>query len=201
LKIKDTFDCQNYEIVSFDATSLFTSVNVEKTVNYIIEKIYLNPGKFFQITPEIPIPPPKILTQKFFMDVLMKYNAFETLGGFYRQKSGLSMGGKMSSALASIFVHILEEEIIQPKINNKIITSYVRYVDDVCLTIKKGHKIEILREMSKFDKGLKWTIESMKNNKLIYLDTQIVLKDSQLNLYQYRKPNASQVLTNYKYSV
>ena len=131
----------------------------------------------------------------------MKYNAFETLGGFYRQKSGLSMGGKMSSAMASIFVHMLEENIIQPHINKNSIMCYQRYVDDVFLIVKKGRKTKLLRQMNNFDKGLKWTIENMKNNKLVFLDTQVIVENSQLNLYQYQKPNSSRVLTNYKYGV
>jgi len=61
--------------------------------------------------------------------------------------------------------------------------------------------MKILREMNNFDKGLKWTHENMKNNKLVFLDTHVVLEDSQLNLYQYSKPNSSQVLTNYKVGV
>ena len=200
-KIKEKFDAEKYEIASFDASSLFTSINVKRTINFIIRKIYANANKFFPITPETPKPPPKLLLRTFFTDVLLKYNAFETLGGFYRQKSGVSMGGKLSCAMTNIFVHILEEQIIQKYIKKRVILSYMRYVDDCFLVVKKGHKAKILREMNNFDKNLNWTMENMENNKLIYLDTQVVLEDSEINLYQYRKPNNSQVLINYKYGI
>ena len=200
-KIKDNFDPHKFEICSFDASSLFTSINVKRTVNYIIKKIYSKVDDFFPITPETPKPPPKLLITKLFMDVLLKYNSFETLGGFYRQKSGVSMGGKLSSAMATIFVHMLEDQIITKYIKKGVISSYVRYVDDVFVIVKKGHKMKLLKEMNNFDKGLNWTIENMENNKLVFLDTQIVLENSKLDLYQYRKPNTSQVLTNYKFGV
>ena len=63
----------------------------------------------------------------------MEFSGFESLTGFYKQKSGLSMGGKLSPSLANIFVHMLEENIIQDYIDNGIIISYQRYVDDVAI--------------------------------------------------------------------
>ena len=41
-KVKQNFNLNEHEICSFDACSLFTSINVERTVNYITEKIYNN---------------------------------------------------------------------------------------------------------------------------------------------------------------
>ena len=37
-----------YEVVSFDAVDLFTSINVARVVDYIVEKIYKNPTDFIQ---------------------------------------------------------------------------------------------------------------------------------------------------------
>ena len=41
----------------------------------------------------------------------------------------------------------------------------------------------------------------MDNNNLVYLDTKIILENSTLNLYQYRKPNSSENFTNFKTGV
>jgi hypothetical protein len=60
------------------------------------------------------------------MDVLLQYNCFETLNGFYRQNQGLSMGDKMSPALSNIFLKLLETTVIQKFIDQKTIHFYVR---------------------------------------------------------------------------
>ena len=42
-KHKIKFDCDKNILVSFDAAALFTNVNVEHTLNYVIDKHYQNP--------------------------------------------------------------------------------------------------------------------------------------------------------------
>ena len=83
LEIRDKFDMKKYECVSFDAKSLFTSVNVEKTVNYICDIIYKNPKNYLQEynndpnDPSIKIPlpiPPRNIFQTFFKDILLKFS-------------------------------------------------------------------------------------------------------------------------------
>ena len=111
------------------------------------------------------------------------------------------MGGKLSSALSCIFLNIFEQNIVKKSLNNNTILFYVRYIDDVCTIVKKGHKETFLQQLNNFDKDLKWTMQSMENDELVFLDTKIVQKDSTLNLYQYRTPTASNCLTNYKYAV
>ena len=41
------FDPKLHDVISYDAVSLYTSVNVERTVNYIFDIIYTDPVKFF----------------------------------------------------------------------------------------------------------------------------------------------------------
>ena len=110
------------------------------------------------------------------------------------------MGSKLSPSLANIFCHMMEKDIIQEYIEQGIILSYHRYVDDCSVILKKGFKNEILEKMNNFDPSLKWTIESADNNELVFLDTKIKI-GTDLELYQYRKPTASECLTNYKYGV
>ena len=200
-EIKHNYNPSEHEICSFDACSLFTSINVVRTVDYITNKMYDNIEQFFPVSDDTPEPPPKILFRNFFLKVLVEFSGFESLTGFYKQKSGLSMGGKLSPSLANIFVHMLEETIVQDYIDSGVIISYQRYVDDVAIILKKGHKLELLKKFNEFDPGLKWTVENFENNKLVFLDTEITVENGTLELYQYRKPSASECLTNYKYGI
>ena len=74
--------------------------------------MYDNIEQFFPVSEETPEPPPKILFRNFFLKILIEFSGFESLTGFYKQKSGLSMGGKLSPSLANIFVHMLEVSIV-----------------------------------------------------------------------------------------
>jgi hypothetical protein len=94
-----------HEVVTFDAVSLFTSINVPRVVDYIIEKIYLEPLRYFSEDNETNYPPERIF-KKFMINVFIKYSAFWTLNGFYREKTGLSMGSKISPAISNIFLHM-----------------------------------------------------------------------------------------------
>ena len=151
--IRDKFDPRQYEIVSYDAKSLFPSINLPRTVKHIIRQIYRDIPTFFPINDETPLPPPKFLLEKFFLDVLLKYNSFETLGGFYRQVQGVSMGGKLSGALSNIFLDIFEQNCIKENLKNKNIIFYARFVDDVCMIVKKGQAGSFLKNSTFSIKG------------------------------------------------
>ena len=135
------------------------------------------------------------------MGVLLEFSAFNSLAGLYKQKEGLSMGGKVSPCLANIFVNMMEMDIIKKHIESGNIISYHRYVNDICCIVKKGLKDEILDEMNKFDHHLKFTEEPMLEGKLNFLDTTITFENNQIILKQYRKPEASDCLINFKKGV
>ena len=91
---------------------MFTSINVPRVVDYIIDIIYVDPEKYFSENNLGSFPPMNIF-KNFLMEVLLEFNSFETLNGYYRQRQGLSMGGKLSPALSNILLNMLESEIIK----------------------------------------------------------------------------------------
>ena len=139
-----------FEVISIDATSLFTSINVPRVVEYIIEKIYENPENFFGEN-NLHSYPPRIIFQEFMIGVLLKFSAFSTINGYYRQNEGLAMGSKLSPALSNIFLHMLESTIIQKFLDQKIVLFYTRYVDDCLLIVRKRSKNNILKKMNSFE--------------------------------------------------
>ena len=138
-------------LTQYDCQSLFTSINIKRVLNFILDTIYSDTEKFFPkrtktvkilkeiITKQVQIPPRDDL-ETFFLAILTKFSTFEAFNWFFRQTSGVSMGGKMSPSLASIFCHMFEMEIIENEIKNGSILAYYRYVDDILLILKKGKK-------------------------------------------------------------
>ena len=147
-------------MICIDAVSLFTSINVPRVVDYIIDIIYEDPEKYHSEN-NLGSFAPKNILKKFLLDVLLEYNSFETLNAYYRQQQGLSMGGKLSPALSNIFFHMLESVIIKKFLDQRILLFYVRYVDDGFLILRKRQKNIILSEMNDFDPFLSFTIEKM----------------------------------------
>ena len=111
------------------------------------------------------------------------------------------MGGKLSPSLANIFVHMLEKDVIEKLIMSGDIVSYHRYVNDIFCVVKKGVKNNVLNEMNKFDPMLKFTLENMTDDKLNFLDTTECFEDKELKLKQYRKPESTDCLINFKKGV
>ena len=204
------FDSQNMECVSFDAKSLFTCVNVRRTVKYICDIIYQKPDEYFKeyeedsensdIKIRLPIPP-RSTFEEFFISVLLEFSSFSTLNGYYTQIQGLSMGSKLSPALANIFCDMMEKKVINKYINKEI-AFYQRYVDDVFCILKKGQFQKILNEMNAFDDSLSFSVEKMEGNSITFLDTSVYIDSTnKLQLKQYKKPSASNVILNFKKSV
>ena len=206
------FNSEEYEIVSYDCQSLYTSININRVLNFILNFIYADTSLFFPpktktvkilrevLTKQVLIPPRETL-KNFFHAIFTKFSTFQALNGFFRQINGVSMGGKLSPSIANIFCHMFELDIIQTEINKGNIQAYFRYVDDILVVIKKGQKHLLLEKLNKFDKNLGFTTDSMINNKLTFLDTSVILKDGSLFLEHFRKPSATDCLTNFKTGV
>ena len=208
----ESFDQNEYEIVSYDCIQLYTSINIDRVLKFILDKIYLEPSKFFPETTKLvkinkelvnrPVePPPRHKLQKFFKSVLCDFNSFEALNGFFRQTQGCSMGSKLSPSLANIFCSLFETAIIEPDLENKNLLGYVRYVDDILLIVKRDYKDRLLGKLNAFDPFLKFTTESMVDSKINFLDTTVTLNNRQINLEMYRKPTFTDKTVDFKNSI
>ena len=97
----------DHEIISIDCVSLYTSVNISRVVDHILDSIYKKDqnGHFINIDQFFPEfektemingtehkkiikPPPAHILKAFFLNILTTFNSFETLTGFYTQKEG-----------------------------------------------------------------------------------------------------------------
>jgi hypothetical protein len=111
------------------------------------------------------------------------------------------MGGKLSPSLANIYCNMLETTIIDPEFENGNIIQYFRYVDDIVCLVKTKYKNKLLKKLNSYDSGLQFTMETMTESKLIFLDTVIVNTNGKLDLEMHRKPAGSENLINFKSSV
>jgi len=112
------------------------------------------------------------------------------------------MGSKLSPGLADIYCSLMEQQVIKPHQINGNIIFYFRYVDDIIAVCLKNTKEQIRSQMNKFATDLKFTEVVMTNKEITFLDTCLYIDaKNNLEIKQYRKPIASEVLNNFKKSV
>ena len=158
------FDEKIHEIVSFDAKSLYTSINTTRVISEILKTIYKNPSLYFTDKDEnnklLPFPTRSNL-RKFMHEVLLNYNKFECQLGIFKQISGLAMGSKLSPILSNIFVNLLEQSVIPKFQKTKQIVHWSRYADDIICICEKNSIDQIFEKLNNFDHRLKFTIEKI----------------------------------------
>ena len=118
LENRENFD----HCVSFDIVSMYPNINLNKTLDYITNKIYTNPAIYFeeQFDKEGKKLPflPKAIFREFLFGVCTKYSSFHTPNNYYRQTEGCSMGSKLSPLLCNIYMSLFEREVVQKLLEN-----------------------------------------------------------------------------------
>ncbi|UYV72113.1 hypothetical protein LAZ67_9001865 [Cordylochernes scorpioides] len=114
----------------------------------------------------------------------LEYNYFSFKDQFFRHIKGLPMGNPISSALANIFMHHIDQIVTESK-HLKLI-SWQRYIDNIfCIT---ESEISIfLNFFNNLKPFLKFTHEIEINNSLAFLDIQINKKQNKIEISIYRK--------------
>ena len=152
IKIKNEKVQENYEMVSFDVKSLFTSVPLEHTIDIIIKRIY----EKHEITVFTKHEMKKLLT------ICTKNVHFSFNNNIYIQIDGVAMGSPLGPILANIFMVKLENVLV-PKLNDHL-------KDDTFVYVKRGSIEYALSILNSFHNNIKFTYEQENNNRLAFLD-------------------------------
>ena len=122
-------------IASLDVESLFTNVPVDRTINYIMNRVYRDDA-----TPTLDIAEPAL---RGLLECCPKEAPFTCpRGAKYRQVDGVAMGSQLGVLLANFFMGCVEEEVFR-KIKKPDI--YCRYIDDIFIQATDEAEIEHLR--------------------------------------------------------
>ena len=169
--IKDTFDFQeklsnmvnlsSKIFASFDVKSLFTNIPVDFTIQIILQKLFPDKStKFYG------------MNKRQFRKLLNRTCKTTTLqfdGKFYHQIDGMAMGSPLDPAMADIFMNWLVETATT-KSNHQFTVH--RYVDDLFLAFDDPNHIDHV--FNSIHQKIKFTKDSEENNKLAFLDVQII---------------------------
>ena len=178
----------NYDMVSFDVTSLFTNVPLNYTIEVILDKIFKE----------------KLITTKLsrdnfkqLLELCTKEMHFSFNGDIYKQKDGVAMGNPLGPVLANIFMVELENKLV-PTLSGKMSLWY-RYVDDTFTFIKKDELENVKSVLNDFHEDIKFTHEIEHNNIISFLDVSVIKKvNGSFSTEVFRKKTDTNVYINWK---
>ena len=186
-KIRSKSIHQDYELVSFDVVSLFTSVPLDYTIELILDKIY----KEKRIKTKL-----KRKDMKKLLEICTKEMHFSFNDVIYRQTDGVAMGSPLGPVLANVFMVELENTLV-PQLKESVGLWY-RYVDDTFTFIRKEHVDTVLRRLNSFHHSIKFTFETEKDGVISFLDVRVIKKsDGSFDTDIHRKPTDTNVYINW----
>ena len=169
--LKNIENSDDYEDVSYDVESLFTSIPIKETIDYIIHKIY---------TKNVIEPMCKKSIFKKLLIKLTKECTFSVNNRLIKQIDGYTMGGPISVAFVDIYMCKMENDVVAP-IKPLF---YKRYVDDTYVRRKKNTKDELFEKLNTYHKNIKLTTVE---NPTKFVDTEIVRHNSTIITKVYTK--------------
>ncbi|CAF4078830.1 unnamed protein product, partial [Rotaria sp. Silwood2] len=170
------FDNSQIKMVSFDITSLFTNVPLQRTIQIILDKLY-GPEHTCTYSDKKRDDWCQKCKNRFEMKYLLDTSTEDTNFIFnnkiYSQINGVAMGSPLGPVFADIYVNYLESKLMSRLKNNGLL--YLRrFVDDTFAIIKKDADInKIIDILNSFDNCIVFTCEEEVNNSLPFLDIYI----------------------------
>ena len=187
--IKDTFEfCRNIEefqsqndtssmfMCSFDISSLFTCIPLEKTIEICLDALYREEDIAKPTVPEKVL---KKLLLKATTEVEFSFN--DTM---YRQVDGVAMGSPLGPILANVFVGYCEDAVE----DDQWPLYYDRFVDDTFSIFTSEEKsVEFFNTLNNLHPSLRFTVECEKDGVLPFMDVSVKRVGGGLERSVYRK--------------
>ncbi|CAF1497588.1 unnamed protein product, partial [Didymodactylos carnosus] len=105
------------------------------------------------------------------------------------QDDGVSMGSPLAPVLANLLIEKLENEHILIPGNDRIIKTWIRYVDDIFVILNgdENDALLLLDTVNQLHKQIKFTLEIEKDGVLAFLDVLIMKQNDIYETTVYRK--------------
>ena len=186
---------ENNRIITLDIKDLYVNLPTKNILR--ITEFWLNKNNQDSTTTHQTL---------YLLDTILRQNYFQHNDQFYQPNKGIAMGSPVSGILAEIYLQYLEETYIKHCLENKEMTYYKRYVDDILIIFDQNKTDEhtIHNFMNNIDKHLDFKISTEVHNITNYLDLSISRNNNNIELGIYRKPTYTDITihisSNHPYS-
>jgi len=174
------------KLVSFDVVSLFTNVPLAETIKIITSYVYSPTNK--------DVPPYSKTVFKNMLE-LATAGVFAYKDKLYKQKDGVTMGSPLGPTLANFFLGHLEKKLRTSDV--ELPRLYLRYIDDIFAVFPNDTDFQpFFDKLNALHPNLKFTTE-IGGQRLAFLDTDIAISGSDLEISIFRKPTNTDVVLNW----
>ena len=180
-QIKDVRLKDGESIMSYDVTSLFTSVPIQPALDIIQQRLDQDQSLKDRTSMTIQ----HIIR---LLEFCLNSTSFRFQGKYYQQMEGAAMGSPLSPIVANIFMEHFEQQALASAPYPPSL--WKRYVDDTFVILETSHKEEFFHHINSIDRNIKFTVENTRDDGSIpFLDTLITPNhDGSLQTKVYRKP-------------
>ena len=165
----------NFKLISFDVTSLFTNVPLDFKIDVILKRTY-NQNEVNTNIPKQQIKDLLLLCTK---NVHFSYNS-----DIYTQTNSAAIDSLLGPVLAGIFLVELERTILP---------TLKKYLDDTISYIKKESVEHVFSKLNGYHNNVKSTYEIEKDGKLPFLDILVIHKDYEIETTIHHKSTISDI--------
>ena len=169
--MKNVSNSNEYEDVSYNVEPLFTSIPVEETINYIVDRIY--------VRKEIELLCKKSTFKKLLFKLTKRF-VFSVTEKLLKQVGGCPMDGPIYVVFSDIFMCKIELDVAVPA---KPIF-YKRYVDGTHARRKKNNVDKLFEKLNSYNQNIKPMLEI---NPTKFLDAELVRENAEITTQVFSK--------------
>ncbi|XP_076058667.1 uncharacterized protein LOC143035687 [Oratosquilla oratoria] len=165
-------------IASLDVESLFTSIPIQRTINYIIDRVYNN-------TNTAKLPMLESILRSLLHCCTTEAPFICPRGMKYQQIDGVAMDSPLGVLFANFFMGCIEEEVFSKFEKPEI---YCRYIDDIFIKTTHNEDISLLKNYLQDASSLTFTIENSLEGSMPFLDILVTQQQEKFDTDTYVKP-------------
>ena len=178
-------------LVSYDVTALFTSVPLDETINYLVDRAFENDWLNRTHT-DLRLSKESL---KALLEAATKNQLFVFEDKLYEQFEGVAMGSPLGPLMANSFMCMLEKRLSD---SNALPSYYRRYVDDT-IAVFSSHEdhIKFFDTINTLHPSIKFTAELAKDNILPFIGVNISKANEVLHTAVHHKHTDSGLLLHF----
>ena len=175
---------------SLDVDSLFTNIPLNETIDICINQLFENTDTVEGF---------KKSDLKQLLCLATKESYFIFNGLLYKQIDGVAMGSPLGPFLANAFLSYYEKNWLNNCPHRFKPVFYRRYVDDIFLLFKSNDHLKYFQDfLNSYHINMSFSMETEKENKLSFLDVEVIREQGKFTTTVYRKPTFSGVYSNFE---
>ena len=133
------------------------------------------------------------------LSLATKESYFIFNGLLYKQIDGVAMGSPLGPSLANAFLSYHEKNWLNNCPQEFKPVFYRRYVDDIFILFKSNDHLKSFQGfLNSCHLNMSFSMETEKENKLSFLDVEVIREQGKFTTTIYRKPTFSGVYSNFE---